>query len=123
MLLLCQLCFIPLAKASHRLTELGKYTLPLKWEEGSAKSMVRGMGTGKGGELGLRMQLSSDVNHNLNRNTLFPTSDTSLLTSCEDYPCELRSMILLKVRDAKNSPELGIGLHQSPRVYLGHGRS
>lgn len=34
-----------------------------------------------------------------------PTPDTSLLSSFEDHLCELRSMILLKVRDAKGSPE------------------
>lgn len=32
-------------------------------------------------------------------------------------------MSLLKFRDAKNSPEIGIGLHQNPRAYLGHGLS
>lgn len=83
------------------------------------------MHAGKVGELGLRMHPSSDVNSNLNIYFVLTFS----LISYGGFLCDLRSMILLKVRDAKSGLEAGIGLgHQSifgpcPEAEDRHGSS
>lgn len=43
-----------------------------------------------------------------------------MLIGYEDDLCDLRSVILLKVSDAKNDLEVGIGLRQSHAAYFGH---